>query len=489
MNHSARSLSQTTLPALAQRFRRPIESVHAPTYGLPVDFLALLLRRCLGAGFPPAAHARALYAQVRAAVLDEGTARTVVLAHNAGAVAVSQVLHQLYADLSTDRMTKLEVYTFGAAAADFSMPLSGIRSRSRGSDHKKQKPKRKAGGSVGSSGQHPSSYHRQEQQEQHHQVHAPDLAATRRGPHVEHFAFRNDPFARMGVLRSVHEDLEGRFCGSVFELDCPGAAHHGLPRQERLRQTKSSQQVMVSLSDYMTCLFPEDARQVHGGGGPSPTSSPAAASKCHSAASSISSTGTMASSSRSQRHRKRHHQQTGEMLEDDQQSRSRRRNNDSDDHHGSSILDTWMLVDRDLAEKREFAALAQHSASVRSKGGKKRLSWTGLGATVGAPANQGNMDGVAGLEMSRKGCRDCQGHRGRDVSQLARYYFLGAWSDTAGDMDQVGVGEEEEKYAEEVKRHGGQEVQEMVLEDVISLIKIAAAQAPVVQVLEEGGTR
>lgn len=408
MNHSARSLSQTTLPALAQRFRRPIESVHAPTYGLPVDFLALLLRRCLGAGFPPAAHARALYAQVRAAVLDEGTARTVVLAHNAGAVAVSQVLHQLYADLSADRMTKLEVYTFGAAAADFSMPLSGIRSRS----DKKQKPKRKAGGSVGSSEQHPSSHHGRQQQQQQHQVHAPDLAATRRGPHVEHFAFRNDPFARMGVLCSVHEDLEGRFCGSVFELDCPGAAHHGLPRQEqRLRQTKSSRQVMISLSDYMTCLFPED------------------------------------------------------------------------DHHGSSILDTRMLVDRDLAEKREFAALAQHSASVRSKGGKKRLSWTGLGATVGAPANQGNMDGVAGLEMARKGCRDCQGHRGRDVSQLARNYFLGAWPETAVEgTDQVGGGEEEEeeKYAEEVERHGGQEVQEMVLEDVILLIKIAEAQAPVV---------
>ncbi len=31
------------------------------------------------------------------------------------------------------------------------------------------------------------------------------------------------------------------------------------------------------------------------------------------------------------------------------------------------------------------------------------------------------MDGVAGLEMARRGCRDCDGHRGREVSWLVRY--------------------------------------------------------------------
>lgn len=141
---------------------------------------------------------------------------------------------------------------------------------------------------------------------------------------------------------------------------------------------------------------------------------------------------------------------------------------DDDDDVNGSILDTVMLVDRDLAEKREFAALAQHSASIRSKGGKKRLSWTGLGATVGAPANQGNMDGVVGLEMARKGCRDCQGHRGRDVSRLARYVMGPPIQEILG---QVG-GREEEGEGEE-----------MVVEDVSSLIRIAAA-APAIQVLE-----
>lgn len=120
-----------------------------------------------------------------------------------------------------------------------------------------------------------------------------------------------------------------------------------------------------------------------------------------------------------------------------------------------------MLIDRDLAEKREFAALAQHSASVRSKGGKKRLSWTGLGATAGAPAN-GNMDGVVGLEMARKGCRDCQGHRGRDVSRLARYVYPPL---TPPECDRDGDGDEDEDKDNAAS--------EMEMQDALPLGKVA----------------
>lgn len=388
-------MTQKTLPALAHLFHRPIESVHAPTYGLPLDFLLLLLQRCLSAGFPSTAHARTLYVQIRTAVLDPNRTRVVILAHNAGAVTVSHMLHQLYADISADKMGKLEIYTFGAAAADFSIPLSGIATTTTKS---KQHKKHAANGSSALPFQYPP-----EQQQQKQQAPAPALAAAHRGPYVEHFAFANDPFAKMGVLRSVHEDLEGRFCGSVFELDCPGAAHHGSPRR-RANETRAPARCLVSLHDYLACLFPEHTRPRTSSRASSLSSTPVA----------FSAASSSASSSRTS-------------------SRSRRRNHHHHDHHhhhhrqkqsntpGSlSILDTPMRIDRDLAEKREFAALAQHSASVRSKGGKKRLSWTGLGATAGAPAN-GNMDGVVGLEMARKGCRDCQGHRARDVSRLARY--------------------------------------------------------------------
>lgn len=414
------------MPALSKLFNRSIEAVHAPTYGLPVDFLIFLLQRCLSVSFPTTTHSRALYAQIRTALLDQNCARTIILAHNAGAVTVAQVLHQLYADIPADKMEKLEIYTFGAAAADFSIPLGGVILPSRAETMAMMsngKKKSIGSNSSSSSSEHYSGYHQQQQQQQ---VHAPQWVATRQGPHIEHFAFTNDPFAKMGVLRSVHEDLEGRFCGSVFELDCPGAAHHGDRLFHHPKTARSGPPLLMSLSDYMACLFPEHAR-------PTGSSSPSASSP--SASLSVSST----SSPRSRRQRRHHFRHHGQEADDD---------NHLGGSKTGSILDNMMHIDRDLAEKREFAALAQHSASIRSKGGKKRLSWTGLGATAGAPAN-GNMDGVVGLEMARKGCRECQGHRGRDVSRLAGYVNPPAFEvDQDGDREE-GQHQQEEEAAEE----------------------------------------
>lgn len=309
-----------------------------PTYGLPIDLISVLLQRSLNTVLPSPS-SRTLYTQIRTALLDSKSNRTVVLAHSTGAVAVSQVLRQLYSDIPTEKMSQLEIYTFGAAALEFTMPLGGAPGESK-------KP----------SGQ---------------QLHAPEFVTERRGPHIEHFAFANDPFARMGVLRSVEEDLDGRFCGSVFRLNCPGArAHHG-PRvpggagkaaDAAPAAQKASTRPLMSLNDYMSCLFPDQALPY-----------------------SASATGPPV-----QQHR--------------------------------SILDGLMHIDRELAEKREFAALAKDSASHHTKGGKKRLSWTGLGAT--ANGMNGNMDGVVGLEMARKGCKDCSGHRGREVSWLVRYVCI-----------------------------------------------------------------
>lgn len=278
------------------------------------------------------ANNHALYTQIRTTLLDTKTNRTVILAHNVGAITMSQILRQLYADVPTDKMYKLEIYTFGAAAVEFVTPLGGPI------------PDSKAHGK---------------------QVHAPEFVTEHRGPHIEHFAFSNDPFAQMGVLHSVHEELAGRFCGSVFMLNCSGLAHHeasaSLNGKDRAAAKPSSRPLM-SLMDYMSCLFPDQTQPI--------TSSASNATE---------------SSDR-------------------------------------SILDDLMTIDRELAEKREFAALASDSASHITKTGRKRLSWTGLGAT--ANGMNRNMDGVVGLEMARKGCKDCTGHRGREVSRLVKYVCI-----------------------------------------------------------------
>ncbi|KAK2599743.1 hypothetical protein N8I77_011473 [Diaporthe amygdali] len=343
MGMSSRTMAHSTLPMLSKLFNRTIMSICAPTYGLPFDFIALLLQRSLST-MMPSPMTNSMYAQIRASLLDRGVSRTVVLAHNSGAVCASQVLRQLYADISIDKMSKLEIYTFGAAATEFVTPLGGTAAAAVAES------KKLAG-----------------QQ----QMHAAGVAETRE-PHIEHFAFANDPLAKMGVLRSVREDLEGRFCGGVFLMHCPGAAHHGGEMATR----KMPSRPMMSMMDYMSCLFPQQ------------------------------------------------HDTSGNMAS----------------RPCSSILDCMMTIDRDTAEKREFAAMANQNNSNSSERRTKRLSWTGLGAT--ANGMKGNMDGVVGLEMARMGCRECEGHRGREVSRLVKYVsFQSQFSMDRGDVAEAsGVG-------------------------------------------------
>ncbi|KAH8763045.1 hypothetical protein F5883DRAFT_676654 [Diaporthe sp. PMI_573] len=338
MGMSSRMITHSTLPVLSKLFNRTIMSVCAPTYGLPFDLLILILQRSFHT-MMPSPMTNAIYAQIRAALLDRGVSRTVVLAHNTGAICTSQILRQLYADVSPDKMSKLEIYTFGAAACDFVTPLGGTAA-SAVADSKKLAAQQK--------------------------MHAAGVMESRE-PHIEHFAFVNDPLARMGVLRSVREDMEGRFCGGVFVLTCPGSAHHSGEMATRSMAPRP----MMSMMDYMSCLFPQ------------------------------------------------------------QQQEQNNANNASGDmamgQCSSSILDCMMTIDRDTAEKREFAAMANQNNSNSSEKRTKRLSWTGLGATVNGM--KGSMDGVVGLEMARMGCRECEGHRARDVSRLVRYAgFQGRFS-------------------------------------------------------------
>lgn len=308
----------------------------APTYGLPFDMLSLIMQRSLGT-MMPSPMTDAMYAQIRASLLDRSVSRTVVLAHNAGAICMSQILRKLYADVSLDKMSKLEIYTFGAAATDFVTPLGGTAAAAV-ADSKKLATQP--------------------------QMHAAGVMESRE-PHIEHFAFVNDPLARMGVLRSVREDLEGRFCGGVFVLNCPGSAHHS----EDMTTRNMAPRPMMSMMDYMHCLFPQQQHQ--------------------------------------QQQQQQQHQQNKTTAMDQCSSSS------------SSILDCMMTIDRDTAEKREFAAMANQNNSNSSEKRTKRLSWTGLGAT--ANGMKGSMDGVVGLEMARMGCRECEGHRARDVSRLVKY--------------------------------------------------------------------
>lgn len=197
---------------LSRLFNRPMVCICAPTYGLPCDLAMLMLQRCMPM---PSRTRRNLCSQMRCALLDDLMHRCVVLCHNDGAVLVSQAVTQLCAELPMEKLRKLEIYTFGAAASEFMMPLGDMGMESE--------PGRQHG----------------------------DQAADRRSIHVEHFAMTNDPFAQMGVLQSVRLNLETRFCGSVFILN--NCNTNDAPRLSRMIMAPCSGLMM---DEYLAAMFP-----------------------------------------------------------------------------------------------------------------------------------------------------------------------------------------------------------------------------------------
>lgn len=310
------------------------------TYGLPIDLISMLLQR--NTPFPSDT-TRILYTQLRSSLLDASINRVVILSHNLGSLPVSKALGQLLSDLPSEKLSKLEIYTFGAATNEFVLPTG------------------EAPMSV------PSSPSMTNGQNTHILERRPHSL-----PHVEHFALTSDPFAQVGVLRSTQTTLETRFCGGVFVMSpqtMTTSTTTATPRTAVSAQATISAKVTVavtglSIKTYLTALFPTP----------------------------MTNTNT------------------------------------------TSILDEVMVIDRDVAEKREFAAMSNFAALRSSAGGaprdgkKERLSWTGLGATAGQKRDGMSktvMDGVAGLEMARRGCKDCDGHKGREVSWLVRYVTVG----------------------------------------------------------------
>lgn len=283
-----------------------------PTYGMPFDMMTMILQRSM---LVPSQTRRNLYSQMRCALLDDSMHRCVVLCHSDGAVIVSQAVAQLCADLPMEKLRKLEIYTFGGAAPEFMMPLGDMSME--------PEPAQQAG----------------------------ELARESPGIHIEHFAMASDPFAQIGVLQSVRQNMEGRFCGSVFILndtnDTPTSQQTGIRAMKRCSG--------LMMEAYLMALFPNQMTQC----------------------------------------------------------------NINTKMACRSVLDSVMTIDRDCAEKREIAAMSNYHAASHSEKGGKRLSWTGL-ATMAGQRNGMNA-GMVALEMARRGCKNCDGHKGREISWLVRY--------------------------------------------------------------------
>ncbi|KAI0836546.1 hypothetical protein F5Y06DRAFT_105607 [Hypoxylon sp. FL0890] len=172
--------------------------------GFLFDTFLVLLQRNISI---PTARSVALYHSVRTSLLRPETSEVRILAHHTGTLDVSWLLARLCADFPPgDRLAKLQVFTFGAASTEMTLPLGH--------------PYR--GNEDG-----PGSLY----------------------PLVTHFAFTDDPVAQIGVLLGIRQRLEGRFVGSLYTI------HSGslYPPKYRLFPRTYHH----TIDDYLDILFPE----------------------------------------------------------------------------------------------------------------------------------------------------------------------------------------------------------------------------------------
>ncbi|KAK0616778.1 hypothetical protein B0T14DRAFT_538547 [Immersiella caudata] len=332
MGMSSRRCHRVTLPMMLRLFNRQMTCICTPTYGLPFDMVMMMLQRCLPL---PSQTRRNLYAQMRSALLDDAMHRVVVLCHNHSAITVPHTVSELCADLPHDKLRKLEIYTFGSAAPEFMTPLGEANLESEPTSQP--------------SSQHPADIM---------SASTPPISPDRKSVHIEHFAMSHDPFAQLGILRSVHRDMDGRMCGGVFIMNsCP------LAPSNTLRNMSMPTIMSTTMESYLHSLFPSQIATMATGSSSSSTSN-----------------GTT-----------------------------------------RSLLDYTMHMDHDCAEKREIIAMTNYHSASHSRSSKtaKRLSWTGLAAaSVNSATAQKGMNGVSagmmGLEMARRGCKDYNGHKGRE---------------------------------------------------------------------------
>ncbi len=163
--------------------------------------------------------------------------KVILIGHSTGALHISIALDQLHANLPVEVLSKLEIYTFGSAAAHLSNPCLTIDNPGAVTfnytrpDGSIASPVKATLASLG---------HRVEDHE-------------RVIPHIEHYALALDIFARIGVLQNTRNVLDNRFCGRIFVLDDRSMT-------KRNSRTASTTGGGFMLNEhYLDLLFPTDS--------------------------------------------------------------------------------------------------------------------------------------------------------------------------------------------------------------------------------------
>lgn len=187
-----------TCDRLSATFKRPITGIHNRSYGIVGDILECLVQRCLRYS---TTDVRVAFETIAPELIDHATDRIVIVAHSQGGIIVSLVLDRMLAELPKKSLSKLEIYTFGSAAAHFNNPVLNERDNTAPSPvpatERHYGSEELSGASSDRSKflSHPSA----------HVV-----------PVIEHYCNELDMVPRWGVLHATQDRPAERYAGRVF---------------------------------------------------------------------------------------------------------------------------------------------------------------------------------------------------------------------------------------------------------------------------------
>jgi hypothetical protein len=238
---------QQNLNLLSETFGRPVQGVHNETWGLLGDIVECIIQRAFGFC---TAETRVAYEYVKAYCLDPEVKKVVLIGHSQGGIMVSQVLDELFMDLPSELVAKLEVYTFGNAASHFNNPLRQsvgeyppivspreatpqavdrsevVATASPTSMVSPMTPLPLSQRAMYGASRHTDPTTPARSVTQAHSYTISPYLPTRVIPHIEHYCNSEDMVTRWGTLYSVKNVLGNRFCGHVFVYE--GASGHML---------------------------------------------------------------------------------------------------------------------------------------------------------------------------------------------------------------------------------------------------------------------
>lgn len=206
---------QKSVNNIAATFGRPVMGIYNKTEGIIGDLLECIVQRAFGYA---SYDVRIAYEALRNILLDEEIEKVVVIAHSQGGIIISLALDHLYAIMPAKAMAKLEIYTFGSAAAHFHDPLTHIQPKS-GSlilNHAAQT-------------ESPQELSRQTTLSKDSQIHAagaqssalesPTFLKGRLISYIEHYCNGKDLVPRWGVLYHIQYSTLTTYAGRVFKHD------------------------------------------------------------------------------------------------------------------------------------------------------------------------------------------------------------------------------------------------------------------------------